>query len=37
MAAGLEARGVTRVFGGGVGVHAVDLEVRPGEIHALSA
>lgn len=35
MAAGLEAQQVTRVFRGGAGVHAVDLEVRPGEIHAL--
>ncbi|WP_088290698.1 ABC transporter ATP-binding protein [Kineosporia sp. A_224] len=31
----LALRGVTRVFDGGAGVHAVDLEVRPGEVVAL--
>lgn len=35
MSAGLVAQHVTRVFRGGAGVHGVDLEVRPGEIHAL--
>ncbi|WP_353809025.1 ABC transporter ATP-binding protein [Agromyces sp. SYSU T00194] len=33
--AALEARGVRREFGGGAGVHGVDLRVEPGEIHAL--
>lgn len=31
----LRLSGVTREFGGGAGVRAVDLTVRPGEIHAL--
>lgn len=35
MTVGLLARGVTRVFRGGAGVHAVDLHVEPGEVHAL--
>jgi ABC-2 type transport system ATP-binding protein len=35
MTTGLVAEGATRVFRGGAGVHGVDLEVRPGEIHAL--
>lgn len=35
MSVGLAARGVTRVFRGGAGVHEIDLAVRPGEIHAL--
>lgn len=35
MEAGLVAQRVSRVFRGGAGVHSVDLEVRPGEIHAL--
>jgi ABC-2 type transport system ATP-binding protein len=32
---GLAAQGVTRVFRGGAGVHAIDLDVLHGEIHAL--
>lgn len=35
MGTGLAARRVTRVFRGGAGVHAVDIALRPGEIHAL--
>jgi ABC-2 type transport system ATP-binding protein len=35
MTVSLLARGVTRVFRGGAGVHAVDLHVEPGEVHAL--
>lgn len=35
MTEGLVADGVTRIFRGGAGVHEVDLQVRPGEIHAL--
>ena len=35
MSPGLVADEVTRVFHGGAGVHAVDLEVLHGEIHAL--
>lgn len=32
---GIRARGLTRVFPGGAGVRAVDLDVEPGQIHAL--
>lgn len=35
MTTGLAARGVTRLFPGGAGVREIDLDVRPGEIHAL--
>ena len=31
----LSARGVTRVFPGGAGVHGVDLDVEAGQVHAL--
>jgi ABC-2 type transport system ATP-binding protein len=31
----IEARGLTRVFPGGAGVRGIDLDVAPGEIHAL--
>lgn len=31
----IQAGGLTRDFGGGAGVEAIDLEVAPGEIHAL--
>lgn len=31
----LSARGVTRVFPGGAGVHGVDLDVEVGQVHAL--
>ncbi|WP_400996975.1 ABC transporter ATP-binding protein [Agromyces sp. GXQ0307] len=34
-AARFEARGVTRAFRGGAGVHGIDLDVAAGEIHAL--
>ena len=31
----IQARGLTRVFGGGAGVTGLDLDVAAGEIHAL--
>ena len=31
----LEARGLVREFRGGAGIHGIDLEVAPGEVHAL--
>lgn len=31
----LEARGLVREFRGGAGVHGIDLEVAPGEVHAI--
>lgn len=31
----LAARGLVREFGGGAGVHGIDLDVDPGEVHAL--
>ncbi|WP_136707397.1 ABC transporter ATP-binding protein [Agromyces sp. H66] len=31
----LEARGLVREFPGGAGVHGIDLDVAPGEVHAL--
>jgi ABC-2 type transport system ATP-binding protein len=31
----LEARGLVRRFRGGAGIHGIDLDVAPGEIHAL--
>ena len=35
MTSRIRARGVTREFGGGVGVREIDLDVEAGEIHAL--
>src|SRR3954451_6348398 len=31
----IRARGLTRTFPGGAGVRAIDLDVEPGQIHAL--
>jgi ABC-2 type transport system ATP-binding protein len=31
----IEARGLVREFRGGAGIHGIDLEVSPGEVHAL--
>lgn len=34
-AARIDARGLVREFGGGAGIHGVDLTVAPGEVHAI--
>jgi ABC-2 type transport system ATP-binding protein len=34
-AARIEARGLVREFGGGAGIHGIDLTVEPGEVHAI--
>ena len=35
MVEGMALSGVSRTFPGGVGVHGVDLDIAPGQVHAL--